>query len=128
MEQYRARTDEALNAVILAAADDNPVDMVRTAGEYLAAVDAAARDLTEDAQEQVCWEAIRDVYGALAPEPIPIAQDYFDEEEMTKFTCCICGCDFYDWTGNNPDPVVESDTEVCCHSCNHRFVIPARTQ
>ena len=65
MEQYKARTAEQLDSVILAAADGSPVDMVRTAGEYLAAVDIAARDLTEDQQEQACREAIQAVCSIL---------------------------------------------------------------
>lgn len=61
-------------------------------------------------------------------EPIKIARDYFREKGMKKLTCCICGCDFYDWTGHNPDPVVPDgeDLPCCCQSCNDRFVIPAR--
>ena len=61
-------------------------------------------------------------------EPCGIANDYFVNEGMSKHTCCICGCEFYDWTGNNPDPVIDIKKypdAVCCSSCNERFVIPA---
>lgn len=43
-----------------------------------------------------------------------------------KLTCCICGSTFYDYTGNNPRPVVDDDNAVCCSDCNSRYVIPAR--
>ena len=47
-------------------------------------------------------------------------EKYF--EGMQKMTCCICGCDFYDYSGHNPDPVVNDGKSVCCSSCNDRIV------
>lgn len=62
---------------------------------------------------------------------IETAKRFFKEQNMKKFTCCICGCDFFDWTGCNPEPVMDSENEdgtenVCCNSCNERIVLPAR--
>lgn len=51
-------------------------------------------------------------------------EKYF--EGMQKFTCCICGCDFYDYSGNNPDPVEDGENKVCCLSCNERIVSKER--
>ena len=59
-------------------------------------------------------------------EPIKIAKKFFKDHRLEKQTCCICGCDFYDWTGNNPDPVVTDPDAVCCYTCNLYFVIPMR--
>lgn len=53
-----------------------------------------------------------------------IAKNFFKTNGMKKLNCCICGCDFYGCTGNNPWPI--ADDGVCCHDCNFRFVIPAR--
>ena len=39
--------------------------------------------------------------------------------------CDICGNPFTEW-GNNPWPILNHDTAVCCDSCNTKFVIPAR--
>ena len=54
----------------------------------------------------------------------PGYEKYF--EKMQKLTCCICGCDFYDYTGHNPWPIVDDAESVCCYSCNERVVIPER--
>ncbi len=59
---------------------------------------------------------------------IKMAKEFFEKSGMQKFTCCICGCDFYDWTGNNPAPVVTDEEAVCCDACNLRFVVPARSK
>ena len=53
-------------------------------------------------------------------------EHYF--EGMKKLTCCICGCDFYDFTGNNPAPIVNDDTSVCCDACNRRIVFKERAK
>ena len=58
---------------------------------------------------------------------LEIAKKYFEENGMEKFTCCICGCDFYDYTGCNPDPVVTDEDAVCCHECDRTFVWAARS-
>lgn len=42
---------------------------------------------------------------------------------MEKKKCCICGKVFIGW-GNNPYPIKKDG--VCCDSCNHEKVIPAR--
>lgn len=57
---------------------------------------------------------------------LPVAKDYFKNRNMRKFTCCICGCDFYDWTGCNPYPIMDGEKYTCCHDCNDRFVMPTR--
>ena len=54
------------------------------------------------------------------------AKDYFKAHGMQKLTCCICGCSFFDYSGCNPDPIVDDDESVCCHDCDKRFVSPAR--
>lgn len=54
------------------------------------------------------------------------AKEAFIDANMRKFTCCICGCDFIDWTGNNPYPFADGEKYTCCHDCNRRFVLPAR--
>lgn len=54
------------------------------------------------------------------------AKKEFLKANMRKMTCCICGCDFIDWTGNNPYPFGDGEKESCCNDCNNRFVIPAR--
>lgn len=62
---------------------------------------------------------------------VQVARDYFKKNNYRKWKCCICGCDFYDRTGCNPDPVVpiteHGEMPVCCHDCNALFVIPARS-
>ena len=55
-----------------------------------------------------------------------LAQEWFEAKGMKKHTCCLCGCEFYDYTGHNPWPVVEDAESVCCFTCNQLFVIPAR--
>ena len=57
---------------------------------------------------------------------INIAEEYFAEKGMKKFTCAVCGCEFYDFTGNNPYPIIKDENAVCCSACDERFVIPAR--
>ena len=42
---------------------------------------------------------------------IETAKRFFKEQNMKKFTCCICGCDFFDWTGCNPEPVMDLENE-----------------
>ena len=54
------------------------------------------------------------------------AKKAFINANMRKFTCCICGCDFIDWTGNNPYPFGDGEKQSCCHECNRLFVLPAR--
>ena len=40
--------------------------------------------------------------------------------------CCnICGKKI-DGYGNNPYPIMQSDTDRCCNDCNSTYVIPAR--
>lgn len=56
------------------------------------------------------------------------AKKYFEENNMKRLKCCICGCDFYDRTGNNPDPIIEDEDSVCCPACNQLFVIPKRME
>ena len=63
---------------------------------------------------------------AESDQPISIVENYFKKNGMKKYTCCICGCEFYDFTGCNPDPVVNDEDAVCCHSCDNLFVFPAR--
>ena len=60
-----------------------------------------------------------------------VAKKYFEKKGMKKLTCCICGCDFWDWSGCNPWPVVdisldENQDAVCCHECDYTFVQNAR--
>ena len=59
-----------------------------------------------------------------------IAKDFFREYGYRRLKCCICGCDFYDRTGCNPEPIIpiteDGDMPVCCHSCDYLFVLPAR--
>lgn len=59
-----------------------------------------------------------------------IARDYFRANGYRRLKCSICGCDFYDRTGCNPDPIIpiteDGDMPVCCQTCNFLFVIPAR--
>ena len=55
-----------------------------------------------------------------------IAKHFFREKHMRRFRCCICGCDFWDYTGCNPAPIVNDENAVCCHRCDTFFVIPAR--
>ena len=57
---------------------------------------------------------------------IEVARKFFEERGMEKYNCCICGCDFYDNSGCNPDPVVSDPEAVCCHECDRRFVQAAR--
>lgn len=65
-------------------------------------------------------------------DALPVAKEYFRAEGLRKFKCCICGCDFWDRTGNNPWPIVETldeeteDFPVCCHECNSIFVMAVR--
>ena len=65
-------------------------------------------------------------------EGIELAREVFKENHYRRLKCCICGCDFYDRSGCNPDPVVpiteDGDMPVCCHSCDAMFVIPMREQ
>ena len=58
------------------------------------------------------------------------------EEGTTEWTCCICGNDFADGYGNNPDdyssrsgksePIKYQWGARCCDSCNMNIVIPNR--
>ena len=57
---------------------------------------------------------------------LAIAGEYFRNSHMRKFKCCICGAEFWDYTGCNPDPVIVDENAVCCHRCDWLFVLPAR--
>ena len=61
---------------------------------------------------------------------VEAARAFFQERMERKWKCCICGCDFWDRTGCNPDPIVaiteDGNMPVCCPTCNNRFVMPAR--
>lgn len=57
---------------------------------------------------------------------LDFAKTFFKEKNMRKYTCCICGCDFYDQTGANPDPIMDGGKYSCCHDCDTRFVLPMR--
>ena len=65
-------------------------------------------------------------------DALPIAKEFFRAEGMRKFKCCICGCEFWDRTGNNPWPIVDTEDEetedfpVCCNECNGNFVYAER--
>jgi hypothetical protein len=61
-------------------------------------------------------------------KPIKIAEKYFEEKHYDRLTCCICGCEFYAYSGKNPYPVVDDDESVCCGMCERLFVIPARNE
>ena len=54
------------------------------------------------------------------------AKEYFEKNGYKRQKCCICGCDFYDFSGNNPAPIVDDEDSVCCPLCDRLFVIPAR--
>ncbi len=56
------------------------------------------------------------------------AKEYFEKNGYKRMKCCICGCDFYDYTGNNPDPIVKDEDSRCCALCDRLFVIPARKE
>ena len=57
---------------------------------------------------------------------LDMAGGFFRNQHMRKFKCCICGADFWDYTGCNPDPIIEDENAVCCHDCDRLFVLPAR--
>ena len=50
----------------------------------------------------------------------------FEQMQMSRFRCCVCGCEFWDRTGCNPYPVVDDENAVCCDACNKKIVIPIR--
>lgn len=56
------------------------------------------------------------------------AKKYFEKNGYKRFTCDICGCDFYDFTGNNPYPIIKDENSVCCSLCNSLFIIPQREE
>lgn len=49
------------------------------------------------------------------------------ENNMKKFTCCICGKEAEGY-GNNPEPVQPYDSGKCCNDCNRDVVIPKRIE
>lgn len=54
--------------------------------------------------------------------------NFFTEvSEYTKQECCICGIEFFGW-GNNPYPVMSSESGACCESCKDTEVIQAKTR
>lgn len=89
-----------------------------------ARADKIGRSYTDTWTEEERRRSQSDIAGSHA---LKIAKDYFKSRTMRKYKCCICGCQFWDWTGCNPAPIVEDDDKsVCCHDCDRRFVIPVR--
>ena len=62
-------------------------------------------------------------------EGLPVVAEFFRRNYYRKLKCCLCGCYFYDKTGCNPWPIVDTPEDgediVCCQSCNG-FVLNAR--
>ena len=52
---------------------------------------------------------------------------YKEQLRQNKYTCCICGKEYYGY-GNNPDPVNTDSGARCCDICNYGMVIPARIE
>lgn len=44
--------------------------------------------------------------------------------------CCICGKELKNpiIEGNNPWPVDDDPSHVCCSECNDKYVVPARVK
>ena len=45
---------------------------------------------------------------------------------MTTTTCCLCQAELEEDESNNPEPIMDGDTNFCCDYCNRTKVIPAR--
>jgi len=56
------------------------------------------------------------------PKPAPVR---LEPVALPTKKCCICGKEFVGF-GNDPWPLSEKRTDVCCDDCNYEKVIPAR--